>query len=254
MLGRKAKPITRIRRRSSAIKDVGISLALLLSIVSIAAVVTYVVTGPLIHPNLHPRLMKLGFYFVHYHPRLMKLITCLIIGLLPTLQLSALLAPIWWHYQSRKRGLLHKTGPKTFDLLDQSIKETYPVLLPQAWRNVKNSFPGLFVKVPDLRATHWELVEANENNRQLRLVMHYVHDPLHTKYWRVYPRRISCIVKVKGRGVRSEVEFTYHADSAMDYQTVAAIIRQTISQVKTAIEDDRPLSILAESGEILLPH
>src|ERR1700733_1435093 len=203
MTGRKPKPKTQIRQRSPGLRENAIGFALLFALMATAVATSYLFLGPLVHPNLHPRLVKFGIYLAHHHPRLMKAMPGLLLGLVVVLNLTKLLAPIWWQYQSRKRGLLNKTSRKNVDFLDQTIKETYQVLLPQAWSNLKSSLPGLLVKVRDLRATHWELVEANENDRQLRLTMQYVHDPLYTKYWRVYPRRISCIVKLKGKGVRS---------------------------------------------------
>jgi hypothetical protein len=246
MIGRKPKPKTQDRPRSSGLRERAVSFALLVAIMATAVATSYLFLGPLVHPNLHPRLVRFGIYLAHHHPRLMKAMPGLLLSLVVVLNMTKLLAPIWWQYQSRKRGLLNKPSRKNVDLLDQTIKETYPLLLPQAWSKLRSSLPGLLVKVPDLRATHWELVEVNEYDRQLRLIMHYVHDPLYTKYWRVYPRRISCVVKLAGKGVRSVAEFTYHADSVMDYRTVTAIIEQTISQVKAAIEDNGPPFTLAE--------
>jgi hypothetical protein len=153
-----------------------------------------------------------------------------------TAQTGAYFAPIWHNFRWRIKVLPPRGDRKSTAILDQVTKEAYAALLPDAWASLKDVTPGLFIKVPDVRGTHWELVDIDENKRKIRLAMRYVHDPLFLERWRLYPRKVLCTLALNGKGVRSEAEFIYHADSAMDYSTVLAIIKQTNDQIRLAVE------------------
>jgi len=213
-----------------------VNTTVLLFMISLAVAFTQLITDPIVHPNLHPTLARFYHYLVHYHPRLTRSIPYALIGLVISLQTLALFAPAWHKLQGRIKILPPRGVRKSLAILDQITKECYAALLPDAWMNLKDAFPGLFIKVPDVRGTHWELLDIDENKRQIRLVLRYVHDPLFIKRWRLYPRKLLCVVRLKGKGVRSEAEFLFHADSAMDYASVLEIIERTNSLLREAIE------------------
>ena len=139
----------------------------------------------------------------------------------------------------RSRGLLAPSDLKSGQYLNQSMKQMLPVLLPQAWQILQENFPGLLVRMPDVRGTHWEMRSCDQRRSEMCLTLQYVHDPLSIKCWRLYPRRLSCLIKLRAKGVATIAEITYSAGSAMDYQTVYAIIDQTNSSIGAAMEQLR---------------
>jgi hypothetical protein len=205
-------------------------------IVGSATLVSYVIVDPLLRPNLHPRLTRIERYLVRFHPRLVRYVP---IAALISLQIALLSLKLQTHYSVRKRGLLSPRELKSGRYLNQSMEQTIGLLPPEAWQVVKLALPGLCISVPDLRSSHWELLEENEIKREMRLVLQYVHNPLGIKIWRLYPRRMLCTVKLKGKGVSTKVELTYSADSAMDYRTVYEIIDQTNKEISAAMAAEK---------------
>jgi hypothetical protein len=227
------------RRRKAPIFDWLVPVFLLLLIVGVAALFSYLIVEPLVHPNLHPRLIRFGTYLVHFHPRLCRYFPGALLAGVITLHLTALFALAHRQYQMRKRGPLVLSDLKSNQYLNQTMTQTIALLPPEAWQVVKLAFPGLLISVPGMRCPHWEVLEIDELRREMRLALRYVHDPLGIKVWRLYPRRISCSVRLRAKGVRTNVELTYNADSAMDYQTVYQIIDQTKASINMAMEAEK---------------
>lgn len=237
-------PSTRLlRKRKKSSSWLGaIPYIALLLILGSAVAATYLIDVPL-HPNLHPRLTTFCTYLAHNHPRLSQLVTTAPLLGFVGLQLFIAMATFYHKFQVRKNGLLSSDDLRLAEYLNCSIRETYCVVQPIAWKNLKDVLPGLLVKAPDVRAVHWELIELDENLRQLRLELRYVHDPLGIKVNRLYPRKLSCLATLRGKGTSTEVEFKYSADSAMDYQSVRGIIDDTHSQVRASMESQGLLTV-----------
>jgi len=227
------------RRQKTLIWDWLVPISLMMFIVGCATLVTYLVVEPLLHPHLHPRLVKWGTYLVHYHPRLCRYFPIAIVSASILLQIIATFLPVFRRYWVRKRGIRTAADLKIGRYLNQKMEQTIALLLPEAWQVVRLALPGLYVTVPDIRSSHWEVLEINEVRREMRLSLRYFHDPLGIKIWRLYPRQILCHVKLRAKGVRTNIELTYTADSAMDYPTVYNIIDKTNENIKAAMEAER---------------
>jgi hypothetical protein len=225
--GKRGRQAALTRRQKMLVNEVLIPIVLIVLVLAIASAVSYVIVEPIFHPNLHPRLVKFGTYMVHFHPRLCHYTPFAAVSLFVLLHLSRFLAPIYWQIRMRKKGLIAPSDLKSSRYLNQGMVQTIPVLLPEAWQTLKSQFPGMLIRVPCMRDTHWEVLNYDERRRELRLVLQYVHTPLGIKSWRLYPRRLFCNARLTGKGMRTEAELTYTADSAMDYQTVYGIIDQT---------------------------
>jgi hypothetical protein len=238
---KKVKQLSKMRRQSTFLNEVVAPVIVLLLYSFLLTVVLYLTLEPALHPNLHPRLLNFGTYMVHFHPRMCRYCPYVVGALYVLLIQVKLFAPIYWQYRMRSRGLLAPTELKSGQYLNQCMKQTFPVLPPQAWQILNQVFPGLLVKVPGMRGTHWEVLSHDERLRELRLALQYVHDPLSIKCWRLYPRRLSCTAKLTGKGMRTVAELTFSADSAMDYHTVYAIIDQTNGCLKAAMTDELPV-------------
>lgn len=194
---------------------------------------TFLIADPLIHPNMHPRLCKLGYQLIHYHPRLLKclewsfIFSMVFVYLL--LPLAILKMNLW---DIRKKGLLKPSNLKSNQYLERPLQLTIPELLATSWDKLKDGLPGLCIRVPDMRPAYWELIDINEHLHTMKLELRYVHDPLARKCSTLYPRKVLCTVQLKGKGVRTDVQLDYSANSPMDYKTAYAVIEKTTATVK----------------------
>lgn len=246
------------RRRRSVWKAALFEIAILMGVLATATAVTYIVVDPIAYPNRHPRLARLGYELTHYHPRLLKCLTWG--GLITFISGHAFLifmAPGMLARQARKKGRLKPSKLRVSEYLDKPIQSTMPVLLSQSWSRLNDILPGLCVRVPDMRPAFWEASQIDENRHVMQLRLWYVHDPLARKCSRLYPRQLTCTVKLKGRGVRTDMELKYHADSPMDNETLFAIIDRTNALIKDAIatEPETPCSTVGavKTGQVGLP-
>ncbi len=156
LTGKKVKQQTMTRHRRMLVQGVLTPIVILLLCLGLAASVTYLTVEPAIHPNLHPRLVKFGLYMTHFHPRLCRYCPIAAGVVYVLLLLAKPFAPIYWQMRLRKRRLLVPADLKSGQYLNQSLKQRMPVLLPQAWQILKEVLPGLSVKAPGVRGTHWE--------------------------------------------------------------------------------------------------
>ena len=225
----------RTRRQTQLLNEFILPLSIFFAILASSAIITYLIADPLIYPNRHPRIQRFTKELAHHHPRLYRIACVLPICVVPLALIMRLAAPIYGKHRWRKKTLLSPPVMKHQNYLNHPIKESFSVLLPQAWQKAKDVLPGLFIQIPDVRRTHWELLEQNENRQELRLQLRYVHDPLAIKPWRLYPRKLSCTLKLTGKGMRSEAALCFYADSTMDYKTVYTIIDHTRASVKAAM-------------------
>jgi len=239
---RKGKPGQLRKRGNPFVRETFFAVLALLVILSIATLTSYLIADPLLHPTHHPRLIKFSYNLTHFHPRLCKVAAYGSVALLVLAQLSLLVAPLYHKYKVRKKGLLIQGDLRSKIYLNQAMQKTLPLVLPQAWLAINEIFPGLIVRAGEVHAAHWQVVSRDEGRRELQLELRYVHDPLGIKSWRLYPRRLTCTVKLRAKGVSTIAELTYKAASAMDYRTVYEIIDQTNTAVAQA---KLPLELLA---------
>jgi len=139
----------------------------------------------------------------------------------------------------RVKGLLHKAILKLAGYLEHPIKILVPVTFTQLWNDLQMTMSETLIKTPDIRTTHWMLTAADENQGTMEFELCYMRQPLGTKAWRMYPRRILCTAELIGRGVRTEVQLTYHAQSAMDYPIVFEIINTTNAAIEKILPNDK---------------
>lgn len=199
-------------------------------------------THVLMHPNLHPRLFGFFHDLTHYHPRLCRLLSY---GLFLAYMGLVILAPLAPHLSSwrlRKNGLLSDEKLRLTTYLNCPRLEKYALVQPQLWQRLSEVLPGLVIKLPDLRAAHWQMKAVDFSRKEIFLELWYVQNPLGIKVSRLYPRRLNCRARVISRGTSSAVEFFFSADSALDYDNVSTIIGNTISQVREAVEAKDDLS------------
>ncbi len=199
-------------------------------------------TDVLMHPNLHPRLFGFLHYLIHYHPRLCRL---LVYGLFLAYLGLVFLAPLTRRLSSwrmRKNGLLSDEKLRLTTYLNCPRLEKYPLVEPELWQRLAQVLPGLVIKLPDLRAAHWQMKAVDFGRKEILLQLWYVQNPLGIKVSRLYPRKLNCRARVISKGTSSVVEFFFSADSAMDYENVRAIISSTISQLRESLEAKDDLS------------
>lgn len=196
-------------------------------------------TDVLMHPNLHPRLFGFFHYLIHYHPRLCRLLVYVAyLGLV-------FLAPLTRRLSSwlmRKNGLLSDEKLRLTTYLNCPRLEKYPLVEPELWQRLAKVLPGLVIKLPDLRAAHWQMKAVDFSRKEIFLELWYVQNPLGIKVSRLYPRKLKCRARVISKGTSSVVEFFFSADSAMDYENVRAIIGSTVSQLRESLEAKDDLS------------
>lgn len=193
-------------------------------------------TDVLMHPNLHPRLFGFFYYVTHYHPRLSRL---LVYGLFSAYLGLVFLAPLTRRLSSwrmRKNGLLSDEKLRLTTYLNCPRLEKYPLVQSELWQRLGRVLPGLVIKLPDLRAAHWQMKAVDFSRKEFFLELWYVQNPLGLNVSRLYPRKLNCRARVISKGTSSVVEFFFSADSAMDYENVSAIIGSTISQIKESLE------------------
>ncbi|MBS1993957.1 MAG: hypothetical protein JSS83_25775 [Cyanobacteria bacterium SZAS LIN-3] len=203
----------------------------MLLLLGIACLATYLVMDPLVHPSHHPTLIKFYTYMARFHPRLCQMSGLGLIALAALAQTCTVIGPLYLKYVVRKKGRLGETNLKSARYLDQVISLTAPLLVPQTWQALKNELPGMAVQGADMRRSCWMVVAHDEGRRELQLELRYVHNPLGIKCWRLYPRRLTCAVKLRAKGVSTIVDLKYHADSVMDYRLIYEIIDQTNAAV-----------------------
>lgn len=188
------------------------------------------------HPNLHPRIFKVIHWLMPNYSKDSSFIIVWLSILLLFFQFSIrALAPLIAKWSVLKNGRLSGDGLKLNSYLNRPFTEEYHELQPIAWQKLKDVLPGLLVKIPDLRAAKWELLGIDSEKKEIRLEMWYVQNPIGIKVSRLFPRKLNCVAKLSGKGTCSDVEFTFTANSPMDYQNVHAIISSTTSQLRTAM-------------------
>lgn len=201
-------------------------------VLGVAVVVAQFITGVLMEPRQHPRLTRFCYYMTHYHPRLT-------LGLLGSLAVS----PVFFEMlvlsrvrvSWRKHGKLSPAPLDALTYLDRPLKSEHSVLIPDAWQRVKASISEQIIQAPNMRPTHWQLIEKKEQGKELQLALSYVRDSIGLKNYRVYPRTLKCTARLKGIGVKTALELTFHACSPMDYATVRAIVDQTKDAIGKSI-------------------
>jgi hypothetical protein len=227
-----------LTRRQKELREKFIPFAFLLLMLVPAIVLTTIITGPLMHPNLHPRLVWFGSEMMHHHPRIMHAVTFVGISVL----LGLYTAPTWLALQTsvsaRKKGLLAKPEGQTAAYFDRPLKQSFTTDTPATWRHLQSVLPGLTIKVPGIRHSHWEVIEINDRFKQIKAALTYVHDPLGAKPSRLYPRTVLCTATVSGTGTKSDIQLAYRAKSAMDFQNACAIIDQTNNAIRESLRND----------------
>jgi hypothetical protein len=126
----------------------------------------------------------------------------------------------------RKKGLLSREPHSSIEYLNQTISVPVPLVADKAWACTKENL-GEIIKAKGSLRTHWELEQMDEFNRNMRLSLRYVHDPLGKKPWQLVARQIECRLALKANGVNSNLNLEFKANSPMDYATVKEIIDQT---------------------------
>ena len=162
-----------------------------------------------------------------------------IIGMAVFSFLLTLLLPILslrLEYGNRKKARLGDRHSKWEEILNVPMEATYPILITDAWSRIKSNIAGEAISVPDVRTTHWEVAQVDENRKQVHLVLTYVHAPLGRKASEIRPRQLFCTVNLVGQGTRSQIRLIFKAQSPMDFRTVCEIIEQTKSTMKLIIE------------------
>ncbi|MBL8081987.1 MAG: hypothetical protein JNN26_05200 [Candidatus Obscuribacter sp.] len=199
-------------------------------------------TDVLMHPNLHPRLFGFFHYLTHYHPRLCRLLVYGLFLAYLGLVFLAPLVPRLSSWRMRKNGLLTDEKLRLTTYLNCPRLEKYPLVEPELWQRLGKVLPGLVIKLPDLRAAHWQMKAVNFSRKEFFLELWYVPNPMGIKVSRLYPRKLKCRARVISKGTSSAVEFCFSADSAMDYENVRAIIGSTIAQIKESLEAKADMS------------
>ncbi len=199
-------------------------------------------TDVLMHPNLHPRLFGFFHYLTHYHPRLCRLLVYGLFLAYLGLVFLAPLVPRLSSWRMRKNGLLTDEKLRLTTYLNCPRLEKYPLVEPELWQRLGKVLPGLVIKLPDLRAAHWQMKAVDFSRKEFFLELWYVPNPMGIKVSRLYPRKLKCRARVISKGTSSAVEFCFSADSAMDYENVRAIIGSTIAQIKESLEAKADMS------------
>jgi hypothetical protein len=205
----------------------------------------YVFMDVLIHPRLHPRVYAVMHEIQHRHPRLAKALvyTPLAVGF------GGQIVLVWAAGRAqrrlRSRGLVNKAPLKVVQSLAQTVIVKSSLLPNVGWTLISEVAPGLCVEAPDVRRTHWELISVDERRREMVLELRYTVNPLGAKVWTLYPRRLTCRLHLKGKGVRSELELRFQADSPMDYANVQALIDDSCRQLKQAVSEETAPRVVA---------
>lgn len=199
-------------------------------------------TDVLMHPNLHPRLFGFFHYLTHYHPRLCRLLVYGLFSAYLGLVFLAPLVPRLSSWRMRKNGLLTDEKLRLTTYLNCPQLEKYPLVEPELWQRLGKVLPGLVIKLPDLRAAHWQMKAVDFSRKEFFLELWYVPNPLVIMVSRLYPRKLKCRARVISKGTSSVVDFCFSADSAMDYENVRGIIGSTIAQIRASLEAKADLS------------
>ena len=210
-------------------------------------------TDVLMHPNLHPRLFGFFHYLTHYHPRLCRLLVYGLFLAYLGLVFLAPLVPRLSSWRMRKNGLLTDEKLRLTTYLNCPQLEKYPLVEPELWQRLGKVLPGLVIKLPDLRAAHWQMKAVDFSRKEFFLELWYVPNPLGIMVSRLYPRKLKCRARVISKGTSSAVEFCFSADSAMDYENVRGIIGSTMVQLRERLEATEELSSVESLGVSLFP-
>ena len=138
-------------------------------------------------------------------------------------------------YQQRCRGRLRAANFKLLAELNFPLKRNYPILYVTAKTRLIDGLDGAVVKTGSTRPAFWRLTETGADI--LTFVLEYDHTTLGTKISQLYRRRLSLDVHVKSKGINTQLELTYAAQSAMDYQTVHELIHATDQRLKEILID-----------------
>ncbi len=125
-----------------------------------------------------------------------------------------------------KRSAFANADKNRYEHLNRNHMIKIPQLSTLAWQTLKNNLCRI-IKTPDIRQTHWQLVELNENEKELRLKLFYNKNTLGLKPWQLAAHKIECCAKLKGDGVNSILTLCFTACSPMDYQIVRDIVEKS---------------------------
>jgi hypothetical protein len=147
-------------------------------------------------------------------------------------------------YSPKRNVKLAKREASHAKYLNVADTQTYPVLVSEAWKGLKETVGGEVIKSPDIRATHWDILATNEKSKTLDLVLRYVPTPLGRKPWNLYSRKLTCTASLSGRGTKCELKLIFKAQSPMDYRTLKETIEATKEALGRAICNPPEASIL----------
>lgn len=171
----------------------------------------------------HPRIYRFISNLYRHHPNSINLA---ILAVVTAPQLAVLLMKSRFDALSRKKEKLNKPALKLRSYLDCPLKVALPITVPEAWEVVK-FMHGQEITTDDTRRAHWQIVSVDDYLRIAQFTLRYTHNPIGIKASRLYARELNCTARVTGGGLSSQVELTFHARSAMDYETVRAIVDRT---------------------------
>jgi len=129
-------------------------------------------------------------------------------------------------------GLRKKVG----QCFDTPIKSEYFLTPAETTDRLTECLNRLPVKTADTRWACWVPVCA-DSDTGTRYELRYTNVPIGRKKSQIYPRSLSMTSKVEGKGMRSNVELTFHAESPSDYANACNIVRETNQAVAAALGD-----------------
>ena len=138
-------------------------------------------------------------------------------------------------YKQSRRGKLRDANLKFLVELNSPIKRNYPILYVTAKARLVDGLDGAVVKTGSTRPAVWR--QSENGGDKMTFVLEYDHTTLGTKISQLYRRRLSLDVHVKSKGINTQLELTYAAQSAMDYQTVHELIHATDQRLKEILID-----------------
>lgn len=235
----KLKARDRSSRRNNRRDELLRACATLVSVLAFSCIVSVITTDIILHPRRHPRIYRTARFIQHSHPRIAKALAYTPLTCFIALELSVVALPLLTKHDWRRKGLLIPAQLKSADYLNHKRTTVEPNVGPVTWEILKDTLPAMYIKVDDIRATHWELVEIDERRQHMKLSLTYVHNPLLIKPHKLFPRRLECYASVKSIGVRSELTIEFCAPSTMDYQTVFAVVDETYRTLASRLERRR---------------
>lgn len=138
--------------------------------------------------------------------------------------------------ESAAEWLERNPSTKPKDVLDKEITIKFPVAVNVAWESLKQ-LDGQDMRSADVGSAHWTTKSADEAAHRLSLELVYGHTTFGAKPANQYSRVLNCDAQLNGGNFESAMVLKFHAQSAMDYATVLALIARTTKIIENAMRD-----------------